>query len=206
MVSEHEVLVNGEREFVADIGHDFRLLHRINAQFALEVLVEFNEISRIPRVFNHNGHDRGRHFSVVNHGRRWGRSGCSRLNRGFSLQRRGFGSRSGGWCRWSHWSAITGHSLDVADHVIEGWIVCQHEILVHGKTEPFTDVRHDFGLFHRINAQFTLEVLIEFNKVRRVASVLDHDLNDRAHQFTVLNHGGGGSGWRRCCWRGRSGR
>ena len=69
MVSEHEVLVNGEREFVADIGHDFRLLHRINAQFALEVLVEFNEISRIPRVFNHNGHDRGRHFSVVNHRR-----------------------------------------------------------------------------------------------------------------------------------------
>ena len=54
MVSQHEILVDGKSEAVSDLSHDFRLLHRIDAQFAFEVLVHLNEIGRISGVVNHH--------------------------------------------------------------------------------------------------------------------------------------------------------
>ena len=51
------------------------------------------------------------------------------------------------------------------------------ERIVDWQTEILPQVSHDFGLFHRINSQLTLQVLIEFDEVDRVASVLCDRLN-----------------------------
>ena len=53
-------------QFVSDVRHDFGLLHRINAQLTLKVLVEFNEIGRIPGVVNNDRNNGSGHLGVVN--------------------------------------------------------------------------------------------------------------------------------------------
>ena len=214
VVGQHEVLVNRKRELVTDVSHDFGLLHRVNAQFTFQVLIEFNEISGVARVFDHNGHHRGGHLSIVND-RGWGRCWCGgrcrnvlRRDRGSGLSRR----RGGGcWRGGRSNTAIPRHALNVANHVIERRIISQHEIFVDGESEAFTDVRHDFGLLHRVNAQLSFEILVQFNKVRRVTGMVDNNLDDRGDHFAVCHHGSGWSRYGGCgrlggCWRhGRSG-
>ena len=210
VVGQHEVLVNRKRELVADVRHDFGLLHRVNAQFTFQILIEFNEISGIARVFDHNGHHRGGHLSIVND--RY----CCRCRCGDVLRRdrdkRSSRGRGGG-CRRGRRSnaAISRHALNVANHVIERRIISQHEIFVDGEAEAFTDVRHDFGLLHRVNAQLSFEILVQFNKVSRVTGMVDHNLDDRGDHFAVCHHGcgrgrhGGRGCLSRCRRHGRSG-
>ena len=173
MVSQHEVLVNRESKSVTDVRHDFGLLDRINPQFTLEVLVEFDEISGVARVFNDDRHDRVRHLGVVNHRHE---SGCSRRN--LSDCRRRWFCLWCGFCRRGRLWGSTCHALDVADHVIERRVIGQDEIFVHRETEAVTDVGHDFGLLDRINTKFAFEVLVQFNEVRWVTGVVHHHLND----------------------------
>ena len=62
------------------------------------------------------------------------------------------------------WAAVGGagedegasfHALDVADHVIQRRVVCEDKVLVNGQTEFVPDVRHDFRLLDRVNAQLS---------------------------------------------------
>ncbi len=61
--------------------------------------------------------------------------------------------------------------------MVEGWIISQHEVFVDGQIKPVTNIGHDFGLLHGVDAQLALEVLVEFNEVSRVSRVVDHNLN-----------------------------
>ena len=80
--------------------------------------------------------------------------------------------------------------MDVANHVIERWIVCEDEIFVHGQTKLLTDIGHDFSLLHRVNAQFALKVLVKFNKVCRITGVVNHDFNHRCDHSLVVDDSG----------------
>ena len=54
-------------------------------------------------------------------------------------------------------------------------------------------VDHDLGLLDRINAQFTFQILVQFNEVCRISGVLDNDIDDLLrHRFI---------GYRCCCNR-----
>ena len=57
------------------------------------------------------------------------------------------------------------HALDVANHVVQRWMVGENKVLVNGKSKLVSNVRHDFGLLHCVNTQLTLKVLVEFNEV-----------------------------------------
>ena len=89
------------------------------------------------------------------------------------------------------------HALDVADHVIQRRVVCEDKVLVNGQTEFVPDVRHDFRLLDRVNAQLSLKVLVEFNEVRRVARVFNHHGHNRRRHRCIIHRGG----WSRCCGR-----
>ena len=54
VVGQQEIFVHWEVEDGANVGHDFGLLDRVNAQFAFEVLVEFDEILWVPGVLDHD--------------------------------------------------------------------------------------------------------------------------------------------------------
>ena len=57
-------------------------------------------------------------------------------------------------------------------------MVGQDEVFVDGKGETLPNVRHNFRLLHRVDAQFALKVLVQFNKISRVAGVVNHHIND----------------------------
>ena len=124
MVGENEVLVDGQSKAVTDFCHDFGLLHRINAQLSLEVLVHLNEVSRITRVVNHHG-DQHLFDVSMGAGRDNGdRNGCRSGCWGRRNSRCGYRRRR----RCSGATAL--HSLNVADHVVQRRVVGQHEVLV----------------------------------------------------------------------------
>ena len=86
--------------------------------------------------------------------------------------------------------------------MVECWVVGKHEVLVNGQGEAVANVRHDLGLFHGVNAEFTLQILVQFNEVSRVAGVFDHDLNDGLRHRSVV-HRRSSRGGNRCRDRGR---
>ena len=116
------------------------------------------------------------------------------LVQGWEAQERG--SRSRGRHRSSGRTAC--HPLDVANHVVEGRVVGQDEIFVHRESELVADVRHDLGLFHRINPQFTFQILVQFDEISGIARVFHHHGHDRGGHFGIVDHGGG-------CWNGHFG-
>ena len=63
------------------------------------------------------------------------------------------------------------HALDVANHVVQRWMVGENKVLVTGKSKLVSNVRHDFGLLHCVNAQSHFKVLVEFNEVGRIPGV-----------------------------------
>ena len=71
MICENKVFVHGQPKGVADFGHDFGLFDRVNPEFALQVLVQFNEVGRIARMSHHNGHHGFGHACVLNNLRRF---------------------------------------------------------------------------------------------------------------------------------------
>ena len=93
IVSENKILIHGEVKPVANIGHDLSLLHRINAQFSFEVLVQFDKVSRITRVIDDYFDDRGNHALVVHRNATGGRNWRSHCRRGLHFGRRGRCSR-----------------------------------------------------------------------------------------------------------------
>ena len=207
MVSQNKVLIHRQTKSVANVGHDLRLLDRINAQFAFQVLIEFDEVGGIARVLDHNLDHGADHVSIVHHRRRGGHGhsngGCGRFGSG---GRRFSRRRGGGRCRRLR---SVRHALDVTDHVVQRWIVSKHEILVNGQGEASANIGHDLRLLDRVNAQFPFQVLVKFNKVGRITGVLDHDVNDRLHHRAIgrlcsrrwrryrRGRGGGGRGHRR---------
>ena len=80
------------------------------------------------------------------------------------------------------------HPLNIADHVVERGVVGEHEVFVDGKAKSVTDVGHDFGLLHRVNTQFTFEVLVEFNEICGVTRVFNDDRYDGRRHFGVVDH------------------
>ena len=76
---------------------------------------------------------------------------------------------------WSRSAAL--HARQVRQHVVERRMVGEHEVLVHRQREPVTKRCHDFGLLDRINAQFTLKVLVHFDELCRVSCVFDDHFN-----------------------------
>ena len=88
VVCKDEILVHRQGEAISDFGHDFRLLHRVNTQFAFEVLVHFYEISRIAGVVHHN---RNQHLFNI-----WMR---------LTLRWNGWGWRRHNGRRWCFWSS-----------------------------------------------------------------------------------------------------
>ena len=82
--------------------------------------------------------------------------------------------------------------------MIERGVVGEHEIFVHGQAKPFPNVRHDLGLFDRINAEFPFQILVEFNEIGRVAGVVHHDVDDGGHHGLIVD-----GGWGRCRSSGR---
>jgi hypothetical protein len=79
------------------------------------------------------------------------------------------------------------HALDVPNHVVQRWMVGENKVLVNGQPEFVSDVRHDFGLLHRINAQLTLKVLVEFNEIGRIPGVVNNDRNNGSGHLGVVN-------------------
>ena len=188
MIGQNEILIHREGKSVTDFSHDFGLLHRVNTQLTFEVLVHLDEIGRVSCVVNH---DRNEHLLDVAMGTR--RNSRSGRDGGFGRRRSGwFDSRSlcAGRCsnRCRSGSA-TFHALDVTDHVVQRRMIGQDEVLVDGKGEFVANIGHDFRLLHRINAQFTLEVLVEFNEISRIPRVFNHNGHDRGRHFSVVNHG-----------------
>ena len=182
VICQNKILVDGEVEPVPDVRHDFGLLDRVNAEFPLEVLVEFNEICGVPCMLDHHGNHGFGHGSVIH---RFSGCRCWRRSR-----RRGFIA----WCGWCGrgWGRLgsrpsSRHLLDVSNHVIEGWIISENEIFVDGEIEAISDLRHDFSLLNRINAELALKVLVQFDEVGGIPGVVDNDLNNRGHHSIVLN-------------------
>ena len=80
-------------------------------------------------------------------------------------------------------------------------MVGEHEVLVNGQREPVPKRRHDFGLLDCVNAKFTLEVLVHFDELCRVACVFDDHFNHGSSDlFVACVHGNlgcrGGGGCR----------
>ncbi len=94
------------------------------------------------------------------------------------------------------------HALNVANHVVQGRIVGQNEILVHRQAEVRANIGHDFGLLDRINAEFALQILVQLDEICGVASVVDHDLDDGGHDRLIVHGGGCGRDVRRRLNRG----
>ena len=86
MVGEHKILVDGERETIAQGRHDLRLLDGVNAQLAFKVLIHLDEFGRITGVLNDH-FDHRRRDLIVADGRHGGRS-CNRCSRGRRGRRR----------------------------------------------------------------------------------------------------------------------
>ena len=162
VLGENERFVDGEAVEISQLRHDFGLFDRINAEFTLEVLIQFDEIFRIAGVFdNHRNH------------------------LGFNIQIRVelLDDLNGGWCdgfhhgfnsRWCCSLSLT----EIDNHVIERGVLGENEGFVDGEAVEISQFRHDLGLFDRVNAEFTLEVLIQFNEVGWVARVFDDDRDD----------------------------
>ncbi len=187
VVCQDEILVDRQSEQVPDFGHDFGLLHGINAEFAFQILVHLDEISRVTGVFDHNL-DQGRSgFRVASDGCRHPRCGCGWFSRRlFTLPRFGAArcSRSRGGKR-DRCAAL--HSLDVSHHVIEGWMVGKHEIFVHGQSKAVANVRHDFGLLDGVNAEFALQILVQLDEICGIARVVDHNFHHNCLHGGIVN-------------------
>ena len=84
--------------------------------------------------------------------------------------------------------------------MIECGVIGENEILVNGQAKLVSNVGHNLGLLDRINAQFTFEVLVEFNEVGRIASVVHHDFNHGCDHAFVVHHGPSRSRRRRRRW------
>ena len=105
------------------------------------------------------------------------------------LQRRRAGAGAGGQT-----ASSARHPLDVAHHVVERRVVREQEVLVHGQREARPDVGHDLGLLDRVNAKFTLKVLVHFDEVSRVAGVLHDDRHHGVHEVTCIGRGTAAAG------------
>ena len=83
--------------------------------------------------------------------------------------------------------------------MVQRGVVGKNEILVHRQGESVPDFGHDFRLFDRVNAQFTLKVLVHLNEISRIAGVVHHYGNKHAFNIGMSAT----CGW--CCGRGNSG-
>ena len=54
VVGKDEILVNRQAKSIPNLGHDFGLLDRINAEFTFEVLIHFDEVSGIASMAHHH--------------------------------------------------------------------------------------------------------------------------------------------------------
>ena len=97
---------------------------------------------------------------------------------------------------WSR--SATLHACKIRQHVVEGRMVGEHEVLVHGQRESVPKRRHDFGLLDRVNAQLAFQILVHFDELCRVACVFDDHFNHGSSDLFVAGvHGD------RCCRGGR---
>ena len=85
------------------------------------------------------------------------------------------------------------HALNVANHVVQRRVISQNKVFIDGQAELISNVSHDFGLFDRVNTQFTFEILIQFNEIGRIAGVFHHDGHDRCGHGSIVD-------LRRRCW------
>ena len=82
-------------------------------------------------------------------------------------------------------------------------VVGENKVLIHGEVEPVANIGHDLSLLHRINAQFSFEVLVQFDKVSGITRVIDNNFDDGCnHAFVVHCNATGGGNWRSHCRRG----
>ena len=74
-------------------------------------------------------------------------------------------------------------------------MVGQDKILVHGQIETVSDVGHDFGLLHGVDAEFTFQILVQLNKISGITGVVHDHLNDGGNGVAVVDGRRRGSGF-----------
>ena len=62
--------------------------------------------------------------------------------------------------------------------MIESRVLTQHERFVHRKTVEVSELSHNLSLLHRVNSEFSLQVLIQLNEICWITSMLYHDFDD----------------------------
>ena len=168
VLTQHERLIHGQAVEVPKLSHNLGLLDRVNSEFTFQVLIQFDEVSRVTRVLDNDLDNLGGNIPIL---------GCNRCCRswrfgqelGFEfLNRRGF----------CHRYRFGGTRTQVGNHVIQRGVLTQHERLIHGQAVEVPKLSHNLGLLDRVNSEFTFQVLIQFDEVSRVTRVLDNDLDN----------------------------
>ena len=184
MLREQEVLIDRETEQFTNVDHDFCLLDGVYTQLAFQVLIKFDKIGGIAGVLDDNVDHLLRHCFIRN----WSCFDCSSLrcfNDGFSCR----------CCCLNHWrrsrdgNLSTLHALDIANHMVQGWMFCKNEGFVHWQVEVLANIDHDFCLLDRINTKFTFKILIKFYKISGITCVLDDHIDHRLNHISARYYG-----------------
>ena len=194
MFGKKEVFIDWKIEQLANVDHDFGLLDRINTEFTFQILIQFNKISRIPSMLDDHIDDLLCHCIIIDwSGIQWlyfCRNFLRNLWRWFFDRLLRFCLRNGNAC------FATLHSLNVSNHMIQGWVLRKNECFVNREIEMLSNVNHDFCLLDRINTEFTFQILVQFNEVRWVTGVFDDDINYSLDHISTRCYGCWS--WNRC--------
>ena len=208
VVAQLQIVLARNAEGLAHHREHLGLLDRVDAKVRLEIQIRIQHVARIARLLRHDAEHLVENGFAGSRGRRSRdrHRSRSRNRRSWKRGRRGRERRWWGWGQSR--SAQSGRRsrsplalLHVANHVAEGRIIAQLQVVLARNAEGLAHHREHFGLLDRVDAQIGFQIEIWIQHVARVASLLGDDtqnlLKDR---FSSTRGRGGGHG------RGRRGR
>ena len=160
IVLQLQLLVGRKVEALAKFRHQLGLLHRVDAQVRLHVQIQLQHLGRISGARAHQRHHLVGHWARVLN--RLGRNNGSRWRCGYGR----------------------GVRLHVTDHVAQRRVILQLQLLVGRQVEALTQLGHQLGLLHRVDAQVGLHIEVQLQHLGRIPGAGAHQRDNLRREIT----------------------
>ena len=168
VVRKPEALVGGEAVLLPHLSKDLRLLHRVDAQVGLELVVQLQLVHRVPGLLRDHRQQIRQRVHIPRHcGRLWRR--CGRHGRGSAHRFYGVGRRR------DHRALRIHLRLQPTGQRFDRGVVRKPEALVGGEAVLLPHLSKDLRLLHRVDAQVGFEFVVRLQLIGAVAGLLRND-------------------------------
>ncbi len=214
-IVQRDILARRDVEILAQLAEQLGLLDAVDAQVGLQVGIQLDDLRRIAGLLDHEineelfqigaggeaGHRRrGGRNRRRRDGRNWRDHGGWQFNCHPDTRRLAAGDDGGGRHRFFG-RRFDRRATEIIHHVSERRKIIERDVLARRDVEILAQLAEQLGLLDTVDAQVGLQVGIQLDDLRRIAGLLDNELDKELFQVLAGRKGGcrpsRRNGWRR---------